>query len=554
MMGLGAGIALLAFGIYQYKKDRVISYEPLINSDPLIRKTNTRGIASTGRRPKRRQDAVLIKMKSDATPEQIDALKAVSAQWDLRQQKKFHQGTLRLHAARRVQDDQEEEIAEKIYATGAVEFAEPDYVLHPALIPNDSLYSYQWHHKKIQSELAWNYTLGAPRVLVAVCDAGFDLTHPDLAPHLVLPGYNTVKNTSQIDDINDHGTQTAGTLAAIGNNGMGVAGMAWQVRILPIQISDQPDGVSTFSDVVECINYAKDHGAKVVNLSYDAAYASSLVSDAALAMRKAGGMVVVAAGNSTMDISPWGPSPNLLVVGASDQDDKLTWFTNYGTPVDLFAPGLDIYTTAAGGAYAMVSGTSFSTPVTAGTVALLYSLNPAATPEQIEGYLNSTLANVGLPAGRLNVGGAVQKANQDKAAPPPIILDNLAANSSDSFRISKGKWCLSNQTGAFGNASVYSCGSGLDTYRFIPNILKAGAYKVSIRYLSAPTLSRHAPVVIKFGTSSATKRVNMQTHGGQWLQLGTFSLSTGTSNYVQLSDSAGAVNVDGVKFEFVPAN
>lgn len=545
-------MALLTFAVYQMKKDRLVTHAPLINKEPLIQASSKRGIASADRRPKRRKNAVLIKMKDDATAEQLEALKSLSNQLQLKNEKSFQKGAIRLSAGRYDREDQEEELAEQVFATGAVEFAEPDYFVYPSLVPNDSYYSSQWHHAKIQSELAWNYTTGASSVVAAVCDAGFDLTHPDLAPHLILPGYNTVKNTSQIDDINDHGTMTAGTLAAIGNNGMGVAGMAWQVRIFPIQISDQASGVSTYSDIAECINYAKDHGAKLVNLSYDSTYTSSLVNDAALTFRSAGGLVVVAAGNSTTDISAWGPSPNLLIVGASDNMDKLAWFTNFGTPVDLYAPGVDIYTTSAGGFYSMVSGTSFSTPITAGAVALLYSLNPTATPAQIEGYIASTLANVGLPMGRLNVGAAVQKANQDKATTAPIILDNLAANVSDSSRISKGKWCASTLAGSYGNPSVTSCGSGADTYRFVPNILKAGTYVVSIRYLSSSNLSRSAPVTIRYGNSSTTVKVNMQSNGGQWVSLGTFGLKAGTANSVEFKDSAGAVNVDGVKFELSP--
>jgi hypothetical protein len=220
--------------------------------------------------------------------------------------------------------------------------------------------------------------------------------------------------------------------------------------------------------------------------------------------------------------------------------------------VDLFAPGVDIYTTSAGGNYASVSGTSFSTPVTAGAVALLYSLIPTATPAQIEGYITSTLSSVGLPKGRLNVGAAVQKANLDKAASAPIILDNLAANVSDSSRIPKGKWCASTQTGSYGNASVVSCGHGTDTYRFIPNIPKAGSYAVSIRYLSKSTLTSAAPITVKSATGTIVKKVNMQLNGGQWVQLGTYNLNSGTSNYVEFADSAGAVNVDGVQFTLSP--
>ncbi|MEZ0393411.1 MAG: S8 family serine peptidase [Pseudobdellovibrionaceae bacterium] len=549
---VGVLVAIGGFYFFFQKEPKLRTFAPLINSNPIQAESIKRTVATGSQKsnqPKRRENVILMKVKEDATPEQLEALQTLSQELDLKNEKKLLDGkAVRMRFSKKKNSEQtEEEVAGLIQATGAVEYVEPDYHVPPAFVPNDFYYPYEWHHPLIKSDVAWNYTQGSVNTIVAVCDAGFDLTHPELASRVLLPAYNTVLDNGTITDLNDHGTNTTGVLAAAGNNTQGVAGMAWKVRILPIQISNQADGVSTYSDVAECIIHAKNRGAKVVNISYDSIYTSAIVSDAALAERSAGGLVVVAAGNSTFDISGWGESPNLIVVGATDQYDKMTWFSNFGTPVDLFAPGQDIYTTAAGNSYALVAGTSFSTPVVAGTAALIYSLNPTLNAAQVENLILSKLSNVGLSKGRLNVGAAVQ------AAVPPglstITLDNLAANVSDSSRISKGKWCKSNLSGSYGNMAVYSCGPYLETYRFVPTITKEMNYKISIRYLSNSSMAQRAPVTIKFSTGSMNKIINMQSGGGTWVSLGTFTLKAGTASYVEFSDSAGRVTVDGVRFE-----
>jgi subtilisin family serine protease len=382
----------------------------------------------------RRQNTVLIKLRENPTPEQLAALKALYEEFDLRAEKRLLKGkVVRLRIHNNSYSDQEEDIVEQIKKTEAVQFSEPDYIVPHAFVPNDPFYANQWHLAKIQSELSWNYTQGNSAVVVAVCDAGFDLTHPDLASQFILPGYNTVKNNTEVTNLHPHGTMTSGVIGAMGNNSLGVAGMAWRIRLLPIQISEQGDGVSTYSDVAECLQYASDQGAKVVNLSYDYAYASEVVKDAALYLRNAGGLLVAAAGNSSSDISSWGASPNMIIVGATDSADALASFSNHGTPVDLVAPGENIYTTIPGG-YEVVSGTSFSTPIVAGTAALLYSLKPNFTPDQVENFLLSTVQDLGATGydltyagGRISAGLAVQK------AAAAVLTDNVAPSVAIAF-------------------------------------------------------------------------------------------------------------------------
>lgn len=404
--------------------------------------TMKRGPASakSGSYPRdRRKNTVLLKVRDGASPEELKSLKDLYAEFDLRAEKKILNDKvvrLRIHASSFF--DQEEHIVERLKATGAVAIAEPDFAMPHAIVPNDPYYSQQWHHKKVNSESAWNYSKGSTAVLVGVCDAGFDLSHPELASQFSLPGYNTVKNSTEVSNLHPHGTQTSGVIGAIGNNNLGVAGMAWQIKILPIQISDLPDGASTYSDVAECIQYAADRGAKVVNLSYDYAYTSAVVNDAASYLRSAGGLLVAAAGNGGGDISTWGASPNMLIAGATDSNDVIASFSNFGSPVDLVAPGVDIYTTYPGGLYDLPSGTSFSTPMAAGTAALIYSLKPSFTPAQVEGFLLSTARDLGptsydlyYAGGRLEVGLALQKAaasvGSDTIA-PVLVIDSPVNN------------------------------------------------------------------------------------------------------------------------------
>jgi subtilisin family serine protease len=531
------------------KSNKVGKNNVLINKNPLEK--NERGIASSSQKSKhasRKKDTILVKLKDNASESQVQDLKSLFNKFDLRLDKKILNGKVsRLKVSNKSFEDQEEVISEQLMQTGAVEYSEPDYLVPPSLIPNDSYYNMQWHHKTINSETAWNYSQGNTNVLVAICDSGFDLFHPDLADRFSLPGYNTVHDDTVISDVNDHGTMTSGVLAAAANNAQGVAGMSWQNKLLPIQISDQADGVSTYSDIAECITYAKDHSAKVVNISYDYMYTSSTINDAALILRNAGGLVVVAAGNSAADISAWGSSPNMIVVGATDSSDAMAWFSNFGTPVDFFAPGQDIYTTAANNNYYSMSGTSFSAPVTAGTAALIYSLNPSWTANQVENFLVSSLTTVGNIK-RLNAGAALQMASQS-LAPPVITLDNLAPGASDVNHSYTGKWCTSAQAGYYGLKSLYNCGPKLDTYRFKPSIPTARSYAVYIRYLARSTLSTKASVKVYSTSGLVTKPVNMQTGGGTWVLLGTFNLRAGTTNYVEVSDAAGTVDIDAVKFE-----
>jgi thermitase len=260
-----------------------------------------------------------------------------------------------------------------------VVFAELDHILPLALTPNDPLYAPSsgrgWHLAKISAPNAWDTTLGSNRVIVAVLDTGVDGTHPDLAPNLV-PGWNIYNNNADTSDVHGHGTAVAGTVAAVLNNGVGVASVAGGCRIMPIRISD-PNGYASYTTIANGLIWAADRGARVANVSYRCSN-SSTVATAAQYFQSRNGVVAVAAGNeSTFDATA--DNPYVLTVSATDSSDSLTSWSNTGNNIDLAAPGSGIYTTLRGGTYGSKSGTSFSAPVVAGVAALVISVNPNLT-------------------------------------------------------------------------------------------------------------------------------------------------------------------------------
>ena len=282
-------------------------------------------------------------------------------------------------------------VMEAIRQHPKVEYVELDYVLSLDLTPNDTYFASQWHLPKIKAPDAWDISTGNSSVIIAICDTGIDDLHPDLSANIV-PGRNVYDNNSNTRDVYGHGTQVAGTAAAIGNNGLGVASVAWNCRIMPIRISDT-SGYATYTTIVKGITYAADNGARVANISYSCS-TSSAVADAARYMQSKGGVVTVSAGNaSTFDNT--GDNPYVLTVSATDSSDTITSWSNTGNLIDVSAPGLGILTTTRGGGYGSVSGTSFSAPIVAGIAALAFSVNPSLNPIQVQEIIKYSAYDLG---------------------------------------------------------------------------------------------------------------------------------------------------------------
>ncbi len=285
----------------------------------------------------------------------------------------------------------EEAVARALSKHPKISFAEPDALIPPDdTIPNDPKYASQWHLPLMKAPAAWDYTLG-DGVIAAVLDTGVDGTHPDFAGKLV-PGWNLYDNNADTSDVYGHGTNVAGVIGAAANNALGVASLAWNTKIMPVRIS-QPDGYAYYSTIASGLTWAADHGARVANISYMVT-GSSTVTSAADYFRKKGGLVFASAGNTgALESTP--ENPAIISVSATTSTDTKASWSSYGNYIDLAAPGSGILTTARGGGYASVSGTSFSSPAAAAVGALLFSLNPTLSPDQVERLLEDTAVDLG---------------------------------------------------------------------------------------------------------------------------------------------------------------
>jgi len=292
----------------------------------------------------------------------------------------------------KVPENELEKVLAALAKNNAVEYVEKDYLLEPAVIPNDPNFSNQWHLQTINAEDAWDISQGSSSIPIAILDTGVDPNHPDLQNKLTM-GYNFYDNNGDWSDVCGHGTRVAGAAAAITNNGIGVSGVAWNNPIIPIRISDT-NCFGYYSAMVIGITYAADNGARVANISFQI-FNGAALSDAAQYMNDHGGWVVAAAGN-TGAFENYLENPYIISVSATGSNDSITSWSSYGPYVDFAAPGSSILTTKSGGSYGFSSGTSFSSPIVAGVVALVLSNNPSMTSAQAYDALKNSAVDKGL--------------------------------------------------------------------------------------------------------------------------------------------------------------
>ena len=345
--------------------------------------------------------------------------------------------TLRLHAAvvrkhstgiavsvLEVPEESSEAIMESLLRTGLFDYVERDQYAHTASeIPNDPGFVSEWHLAKIQTPQAWNLTTGSPSVMVAVIDTGVYGTHPDLISNLS-PGWNFVKSNSDTSDLLGHGTAVAGVIAAAGNNGIGVAGMSWHSRIMPLLVVDEND-LAAYSDIAEAIQYAADRGVRVINISIGGAVPSPTLQSAVDYAWNKGALIFASAMNNSAP-DPYYPAAcnHVMAVSATDSNDRLASFSSYGNWIAISAPGVGILTTVNGGGYAYWFGTSFSSPIVAGVAALSLAVNPALTNIELVTILEKSADDIGPPGydtsfgwGRVNALNAVMAARQTLVGP-----------------------------------------------------------------------------------------------------------------------------------------
>ena len=281
-------------------------------------------------------------------------------------------------------------------------WAEKTQPVYAAVVPNDPYYSSQWALPKVGLPTAWNSTTGSAGVTVAIVDTGLDENVADFAGRIVSP-YSVVSGSGVWPAWNDtfgHGSAVAGVAASQGNNATGIAGVAWGIKIMPVKISTNgsSDDVTLASGIV----YAVDHGANVINVSFGG-LGGSLTMQSAVNYALAHNVVVVAsAGNSGPGAGVAYPAayPGVISVGATDSNDAIASFSSTGPGLVLSAPGVSILTlnvTSSEAVPGYWDGTSFSSPMVAGVVALMRSVNSSLTPSQVMTILEQTALDLGTP-------------------------------------------------------------------------------------------------------------------------------------------------------------
>ncbi|GAA5416820.1 thermophilic serine proteinase [Paraliobacillus ryukyuensis] len=263
-----------------------------------------------------------------------------------------------------------ESAVEKLNNNPNVDYAEPNFVFEATFTPNDTYFSgYQYGPQNTNTPAAWDITQGSSSQEIAIIDSGVDYTHPDLDSK-VIKGYDFVDNDNDPMDLNGHGTHVAGTAAAETNNGTGVAGMAPKTKILAVRALDAGGGGS-LNDIADAIRYAADADAEVINLSLGCNCDTQTLEDAVNYAWNKGSVVVAAAGNDGVSTT-FEPASydNVIAVGAVNSSNQKASFSNYGTWVDVTAPGNQIASTYPGG-YVYLSGTSMASPHVAGLAGLL---------------------------------------------------------------------------------------------------------------------------------------------------------------------------------------
>ena len=324
-----------------------------------------------------------------------------------------------------------------------IEFAERDYIAEAAYVPGDPyvMSGSEWHLAQIQTPQAWNFTVGLSNIFVAVLDSGVNAAHPDLATR-ILPGYDFVFNDPDPADDFGHGTAVCGTIVAAGNNGAGVAGVAFGCRVLPVKVMDAA-GFAYYSSIAQGIHYAVDAGARIINISIAGSSPSSTLQDAIDYAWDHNVVVVAAAGNNADNVPQYPAAcEHVIAVSATEPGDTLASFSSFGDDIALSAPGDTIWTTQRDPAnpYGAWRGTSFASPIVAGVAALVVSANPLLSSTQIVSVLEQSADDVGAPGwdalfgyGRVNAANAVGLAMTLPGAlpvqPPPA-----ANHESDSRR------------------------------------------------------------------------------------------------------------------------
>ena len=300
---------------------------------------------------------------------------------------------------------------EKLKNDGDVEAVEFDSVMTMNLIPNDPQYPNQWYLPKVSAPQAWDITTGSSQRTIAIVDTGVDLNHNDIKNKIVA-GYDFVNNDTVAQDDQGHGTHVAGVAAASTNNALDVAGTDWNARIMPVKVLNS-SGAGTTAAIINGIYWAADNGAHVINLSLGGGSYSQAFQDAINYAYNKNVIIVAAAGNSASSAAQYPAAyANVVAVGATTSTDGLSTSSNFGSWVDLAAPGQSIVNLKMGGGTVTFSGSSMAAPLVAGAMTLTWSKRLTATNATIINRVLSTCdpitgTGTSFQWGRLNLYRAV---------------------------------------------------------------------------------------------------------------------------------------------------
>ena len=439
-----------------------------------------------------------------------------------------------------------------------VEYAEPNYIYTTLMVPNDPLFSYQWHMPMINVEQAWDQATGAG-VIVAVVDAGvayenYDIyaQAPDLANTNFVPGYDFVNFDSHPNDDNGHGTHVAGTIAQSTNNNLGVTGVAFGATIMPVKVLGA-DGSGSTTAIADGIHFAVDNGAKVINMSLGSRFTSTTMEEACTYAYNNGVTVVCAAGNSGRNILEYPAAyPQCISVSAVRLDSTLSYYSTYNSAVDVCAPGGDVTIDQDGDGYVdgvlqqthdgtnftefsyyFYQGTSMASPHVAAAAALILSVDPTLTPAEVQAVLQSTAVDLGSSGwdveygyGMIDCNAALQSLNPTPlppvaqysgtptsgTAPLTVNFTDLSTNSPTSWSWTFGDGGSStaqNPGHVYASAGTYTVsltatnayGSDVETKTGYITVTAPNNYPPVADFSGTPT-SGYAPLLVSFADLS----------------------------------------------------
>ena len=294
--------------------------------------------------------------------------------------------------------EDKKKVYDKLKLNPNIEKVEEDKLLEIQALPNDPEYTKQWYIPNIDFPKLWNYNIVSKKnVTVAVIDSGINYNHEDLQGMIADGGYNFYNNNTNVLDDNGHGTAIAGVINASSNNSKGIVGLGYNraIKILPLKTADS-NGWIYLSDMLSAIEYAIEKKVDVINLSMGSTQYSDIENEEIQKAINNGIVVVASAGNDANSSYEYPASyDNVISVGATDQNNNKTSFSNYNNKVSLSAPGENILSTNLAGGYSYHSGTSFSAPVVSAMAAIIKSVRPDLSPQDIKSVLQNNSLDLG---------------------------------------------------------------------------------------------------------------------------------------------------------------